>query len=226
MSITHQVYIVRLPKDEALAALKLAAEAEHLQIVEESDAGFFCLERRTRRQWITKGPPSRLAVSLEVDRQGSIATVVGWDGSLNGVRTGHLVWGLFAEPPLVYSATPAGLAAVGPGGVPAWNPLRPPSWVRWTRFGAIAPLCLLIPVTALAIWMIVSLGAWYGLALAYFWCVVAVLAPSLVSEIVARAVRQVRSRRGVFTGISNSVVSVAVYFAISFLARAIVGWLD
>jgi hypothetical protein len=226
MSITYETYIIHLPKDQALAALKTAAEAQRLQIEEESEAGFFCLERRKRRHWIFSGPPSRLVVSVEPDQQQTIVTVVAWGAGIDGGFQGRLVWRLLAESGLASIATPAGFASPGPGGVYAWSPCRAPSWVARTRFGTNAPLILCVPMLIAAIWIGVSFGAWYGVGLLWFWLLLFVFGPPLVSDIVPRRVLGIRSRRGIVRNVSIAAASAAAYLAIIMLTQAIVRWLD
>jgi hypothetical protein len=226
MSITYETYIVRLPEDQALAALKAAAEAQRMQIEEESATGFFCLERRERRQWIFSGPPSRLAVSVEADQQQTIARMVAWGAGIDGAFQGRLVWRLLTESGLASIATPAGFASPGPGGVGVWSPCRAPSWVARTRFGTNAPFILIVPLLIAAIWIGVSFGGWYGVALLWFWVLLFVLGPPLVSDIVPRRVLGIRSRRGIMGNVSRAAASAAVYLAIFILMQAIFRWLD
>ncbi|MBN1319507.1 MAG: hypothetical protein JXA87_01585 [Thermoleophilia bacterium] len=212
MAVIYEEYPVYARPGETLAALRRAAEEASWIIEEDSAASFFCLERRRLRSTFFGRPAWRMSVIVEDLCGRSAARFVCWGQGERGGVMAH-VRSLLSASGLSYPAT---RVPQSPGQVAVPAPLdpglKPPAWVRWTRFGVYAPSILLAPLTAAG--LVLGIHAdWsykYVFVLLFVLFGMAWLTSVLVADLAPRRALRIASRRGVRAWCLSSVFQTAL----------------
>jgi hypothetical protein len=198
--LAHEAYLVSARRSDTLAALRRSASNLAWDVVEESGTGFFMVERRRTRWRVFSEASARLAVTVEDSEDQTLVRFVEWGRGFR--EASELISSMLADSGLASMSTQVGLVSSrlidGPRSDPQWLP----SWVRWARFGEIAPMILLVPLVGVLIWAGAARG-WppIWLLLLALWVLFSFLGwliPALVIDIVPRRVTGVRSRSGVW----------------------------
>lgn len=217
MATVYEEYLVSIPQADASARLRQAAEADGWIVVEESASDVFCIERLKPWSYAVRGWASYLVLTAEDSPYGPAVRFVGWHGQ--GSRQHSQIWDLLVGAGLVPTPGPPGLHCALPQPVPAccYLDMRPPSWVRWTRFSEFGWALLMVPFITL----LLVLDDAYALPLFAVWLFVIWLFPVLVTELVPRRALGIKSKRGICQSLIYMGGHLAIAVAIIVVVEAV-----